>query len=401
MITNINKRTLFHNTSIITFTLYMMTLFTFVDHPNLFRLSQVAFILFFGSACIEILNKGKIHLHRCTIYFISIFIMFLISYFWAYESSIVLKHSITVFQISLLCILIYHVLINENSLGKLVDIILVSGLFMCIYGLFLYGPQELINNMLYGYRLGSEISQENTFGMNAAITTILCFYKALHKRKIFYVIFLMPFLMAMSSGSKKALLMIILGIAILIFLKFGFRHIFKLIFSVSIAFVLLWGILQLPLFNMIDKRMEEFLNVFSGNGHIDGSTQLRRDFVIFGLKSFVERPFLGYGTGNFAAINTIRAGFYSHNNFVELLVNNGIIGFMIYYSAYLHLIRGLSKLAFKKDNIAVILLVIIVISLVMQFGVVVYYDKLQYIYLTFGFAYLSSNKKSTQKIMKF
>lgn len=56
-----------------------------------------------------------------------------------------------------------------------------------------------------------------------------------------------------------------------------------------------------------------------------------------GLEAWQERPFLGYGLFQFRYITNER--WYSHNNFIELLVSGGIVAFLLYYS--LHAFIGL------------------------------------------------------------
>lgn len=382
------EKNVLHNVSIFIFTLYIITLFTFVEHPTLYKVSQISFILFFIVSIMEIIRMGKTFIKPYIIYFTIIPNMFLISYMWAYNPSVVIGKVITIAQISLLCIIAYHIIIQENDGERIINIILTGGIFLCIYSVLFYGPTEIINSMLNGNRIGAEISQENIFGMNAAITVIICFYKCLYKDKKYFLIIFLPFIIAMSSGSKKSLISMILGIFIILTLKYGLKHIFKLIAMSIVTLIIIWIILQNPLFESINNRMDEFLNLFSSNGKIDGSTQLRADFIEFGIDKFLEKPILGHGTSNYAVINTVRPGYYSHNNFIEILVNNGILGFIIYYSSYIYILFKLIKLIMKKDNIAIVLFTIIFITLIMQVAIVVFYDKLQYIYLMFGFAYI-------------
>lgn len=391
-----NSNKFIHNMSILSFTLYMITLFTFVEHPVLYRLSQICFILFTVFACIEILYNNKFFTNIYLIYFSIIPFVFLISYIWAVDSNIVISKSITISQISVLCILAYNVIMYDSKEERIVDIILIAGVCMCIYSVVFYGPKEIINSMITGYRLGSEISQENIFGMNAAITVLACFYKCLYNNKKYFILIPLPFIIAMSSGSKKALISIFIGIMIILFLKYGLKHIFKLLLSTIFTVLVIWMILQNPIFESINGRMEEFMNIFNSSGKVDSSTQLRKDFIEFGVDKFLEKPFLGYGTSNYAEINIVRPGYYSHNNFIEILVNNGVIGFIIYYSAYIYILYNL-LLIIKKDKIAPFLFTIIFITLVMQVAIVVFYDKLQYIYLMFGFAYIK-NKSLKNKV---
>lgn len=64
----------------------------------------------------------------------------------------------------------------------------------------------------------------------------------------------------------------------------------------------------------------------------DYSSNERLAMIATGLRMWSEAPLLGYGAEQFS----VRSGFgtYSHNNYIELLVNFGLIGFMAYYAGY-------------------------------------------------------------------
>jgi O-antigen ligase len=87
------------------------------------------------------------------------------------------------------------------------------------------------------------------------------------------------------------------------------------------------------------ERMAGILGTFDGQ-HADGSTTERLLFIQIMMDVFKENPFIGTG------VNTSRVflhGFYTHNNYVEILGTLGIIGLFIYYSAYTHLAWKISQ----------------------------------------------------------
>lgn len=387
-----------HNISILVFMIYIVTLYTFVDHPQLFKISQIFCLLFLVISVLELLRKRKLYIDTCTIYFYVLSFMFLVSFIWANNKSVVVGKSFTIVQISVLCVSAYHILLNEQNEKKFIDILYIAGMCMCIYSILLYGPSEIINSMMNGDRLGAEINQENTFGMNAAMTTIICFYKGIYYKKKHLFFLPLPFIMAMSSGSRKALVIIVLGMFILLFIKYGFRKIFKLITILVTIGLLVWIIMKNPIFTTINERMEGLLNIFHESSSVDNSTDIRRNLISLGIEKFRQRPLLGYGTSHYALMNTIKAGYYSHNNFVELLVNNGLVGFIVYYYAYVFILFNLFKLIIKKDRIAIIIFVLISVNLIIQMGVVVYYDKLQYLYIVLGFVHIKKSKIQIEKL---
>ena len=81
--------------------------------------------------------------------------------------------------------------------------------------------------------------------------------------------------------------------------------------------------------------------------------------IQYGMDYFKERPLLGHGIENFRYLYAQEVGkeTYSHNNYIELLVNNGIVGLLLYYSFYISVIlkandrRRKSKSLEEKDII--------------------------------------------------
>lgn len=71
---------------------------------------------------------------------------------------------------------------------------------------------------------------------------------------------------------------------------------------------------------------------------------------------------------------------YLHNNYVEMLVDGGLIGFIIYYSIYIKLIINLIKNKAKGDRFIAISLVMVALMLISEYGSVSYYEKNTYFY---------------------
>ncbi|HHX70320.1 MAG TPA: O-antigen ligase family protein, partial [Gallicola sp.] len=262
--------------------------------------------------------------------------------------------------------------------------VVVAGYALVIYSFYIYGFTNIVKAILAGERLGSEISQTNKFGMYSATATIGCLYFAIGKnRKIFYILSILPFFLILASASRKAILMIPLGVFLLIVFKYGIR--LKFVFYAVIMLFVFFLILQLPFLDYIKSRLISMFNLFVGD-QVDGSTLARKEMIIFGLKQFSKRPILGYGIDNFRILyGEYARETYAHNNFVELLVDLGLIGFLIYYLMYIYLFLKLIPRAFGKNNMSIFILIILCIMLIMDIGRVSYYSKIMYIIFTFGF----------------
>ena len=100
--------------------------------------------------------------------------------------------------------------------------------------------------------------------------------------------------------------------------------------------------MKVPMFyDVIGSRMESYLIFLGGDtSHADGSSRIRSQMIEIGLQKWQESPLWGYGFDSFKYFNESVTGhfYYSHNNFVEMLYNLGIIGFIAYYSYYIKLL---------------------------------------------------------------
>lgn len=139
-----------------------------------------------------------------------------------------------------------------------------------------------------------------------------------------------------ASGSKKSLLLAAAGGAIVMLQarlhgrrSGGGRYflLFVLLcFGAIASSYLAEGVFDLEIF----QRFDSFL---SGD---DESTKERQLLVLLSPSLIVQAPFFGHGLDQYAVVS--RMGIYSHNNIVELLVNTGFFGFLLYYSVFFYLL---------------------------------------------------------------
>ena len=86
------------------------------------------------------------------------------------------------------------------------------------------------------------------------------------------------------------------------------------------------------LYEVLGSRVEDMIfQMFGiGNGKYSNSTKVREIMIMEGVRFFLDHPFIGGGTNYFALRTTTGYG-YSHNNFIEILCNMGLIGVALYY----------------------------------------------------------------------
>ena len=144
------------------------------------------------------------------------------------------------------------------------------------------------------------------------------------------------------SGGRKFIIIPIVFLYILLMFKQdsrGRKHMVKYTAVVAaVVAVVYYLIMNIPAFYaVIGERMESLFSFFLTGSSLSGSSaEQRADMISFGLQKWIQSPIWGYGFDSFKYYNRSMTGhfYYSHNNFVELLYNLGIIGFVIYYWYY-------------------------------------------------------------------
>lgn len=347
--------------------------------PQLYTLSKLIMLVFFGIMLLDIFRqRGAVKLGRLLL-LPALFVLWnVVSYFWAYNQSVAFSQLVTQLQLYVLLVFVYVVMRNDGTVKDYLDAVYISGFGMALFALFRYGGLEAyIDVMQEGTRMGSGIANPNVYGMVFSGAAIAAAYYTIIKKKPLHMVSIAIFaFFALSSGSKKATLMIIAGVLFLALFYNGIKKLHKTVVIVVVAAAVFWMALQLPIFETIRMRLESF---FTGEGNTT-SDNIRRSMVSVGWELFLEQPVFGYGLSNYQILSAM--GSYSHNNFIELLVSLGFVGTALYYLMYLvpacMLFLGRDRKQIWKDGLMIALLVWIVIDLIFGWGYVQAYEKSPY-----------------------
>ncbi len=105
-----------------------------------------------------------------------------------------------------------------------------------------------------------------------------------------------------------------------------------------------------------DRLVERFASTTAEleGGRIGGRGKLWRA----GLRAFAERPLLGYGTGAFRQAVTPMLGDAAqtaHNSFISVMVEQGIVGLLLYVAIFVVVFRALLRLPRLERRFALVL----------------------------------------------
>jgi O-antigen ligase len=296
--------------------------------------------------------------------------------------------ALTLIQVFILGFLTYN-LFHGKEISLFPIILVIAGGALFLYSVITYGAKNMIDLIFSGKRLGGIISQENEYGGQAVIASTAAMYLIFFEKKRLYLLVL-PFflLMVFGSGSKIAIISIGLAFVLTYFFKYKIK-LKSMALLVIVILILVIGLQLSPLKVTLDRLVLMF-DYFSGKDVKDSSTQIRLALIKNGFAYFLERPFFGYGANNYRVVSlqAIGLGEYAHNNYIELLVNGGIIAFLLYYFNFFLLIVSGNK----KNRMTIFTSIIFVVLLFMDISRVSYYSKIVYILLAIGYASISFYK---------
>jgi len=313
------------------------------------------------------------------------------------------------------CIAIFAISFGYRELkdtNKLLKAIMYGYYLAVIVAIVFYGPNQLISLIKNSDRIayegtGAGTIERNTIGMVAAYAIVINIYMLIQNKKIHaYDMLSLPALfLILATGSRKAILIVACGFMGIMLLKnWNKRNMGKsllkiigVVLGLIIIFIL---ISRLPIFSGMMERLDDIVTALNGTDYRRGnSAWIRFEYVLLGIKIFMQNPILGIGLGNTNFYTQAMYGHfhYLHNNYVELLAATGIVGTVMYYSIYIHILSVFWKYRKYRNAEYDICLVILLIRLVMDFGAVFYYSKVAYGFLLL-FWYKAAHLKDLHKV---
>ena len=366
------------------------------------------YVLMFATTtffCLDLfLQRGK---YRVCFHVFHVFMLTLISYtalsiLWAIDIDDPITKSLTFTQILICMWVLYNYYVRKNSIDELLSAVKWTGYIISVYSLYYYGFSNVLSMMNSGIRLDNDYANVNTIGMSAAYSIIIQIDEFLRNKKISWAsLFCIPaFIMVIATQSRKALLILLISIAMLLILRnYNPRKVFINIIRMVASLIIFIGMLRflsdLEMFAGINHRMEYLVAMFTGEGQIGASAMIRQKMIELGLEQFWQSPFFGIGIGcpHIIANQYLRFDAYLHNGFVEMLAAGGIIGFFIYYGAFVYLFLKMYKMKTIEDKNKILCFVLLVTLFFREYAMVSLYSKSTYFYFMIFFLFINFLQK--------
>lgn len=302
---------------------------------------------------INLFFKKKMKLTQFTIWYFFFFLFLFFSSIFYGQSDISILFPTFVSLIISFCFI--QTINSEEKLIKSANVYVVSALVM---GLMIWSSGQL-DYIYWGVsgeeRLGTEITG------NANVFTALFMYSGVfaswfmvfEEKTIYKIVYALLFLFILFimilSGGRKTIISIMMSLIVFMIMKEGGKksYVKNLIFAILIVFGIFFIIMNNSfLYDLIGERFEGLFNLFTGKGSDIGGDDIREQMFVLAIDGWLDKPILGHGIDSFKFYNQSVTGhfYYSHNNFVELLYDVGIIGFLLFYSFYFYIYRSLRNI---------------------------------------------------------
>ena len=307
-------------------------------------------------------RKEKVKFDMFYVILLLFFAWCLASNIWSIDFGASIISTITMAELTIYGLIFYEFLkYSDIDSEQWIKAIGYSVLAMGIYSLFYYGVNFFFESIISGHRLGLEINQENLFSSFAGFGCLIWLGLFCSKSRLSYLLFgVFSLILILAGGSRGSLVVTVVCLCLLYFSSYKKTRISwnKILICCLIITPLLYLFYNYGDRLDVIQRMFLFMNIFSSADDADGSALTRLDMIRFGFFSFLDRPIEGYGLNCYRILLLQYMGryTYSHNNFIEILCNLGLVGFLLHYWIYAFILK-----LKKMNNLILFVMVIYVL----------------------------------------
>lgn len=383
----------------IVFYIYLFVAFLF-NHTLLYQITLLfysAFMLFI------IIIDGKFYINYYFI-FNAIFIAYCyLTYRYMNFDISSLKMLQTLIYTIIANFFIFNFIVYKNNIEKILKTIVALAIVIFII-IFFANIDTLtlgrIANTTYIFNIAIDLNA-NTFGMLMAFSLIITVYFLIkYKNNINYLLIALFLIGSLISGSRKALIICFLGAFLILIIMFKRKRVSIILFCIFLSLIGFLIITQISFFyDIIGYRFMAIFDFLIQGETNEGSLTTRVAMINKAIELFKKEPIFGHGLNSF----TLLGGFntYSHNNYVEILVNSGIIGFLLYYTPLFVLLqRSYKHYKNHNDELCGLMFTLILIKLIMDYFAVSYFERMDLLLYLVGFSYLQIVKIRLEKEKK-
>ena len=306
-----------------------------------------------------------------------------------------------IFQLIPCLIFFVFAMTEQKGMDKAFVWIALSVLVLCV---IILSDEALLETLKETDEEGAyytfEENNRNTIAVILALGVLYMLHLGVTRNKLFLLIMLVPLILGLVTGSRKLILAVSLGLLFYAFFysvycrKTSYKKFGPLLLAVAVVVVLLYLCYNVEfLYNIIGFRIEGLVETLTGGENTEASAVERSRMIEKAFEMFMQKPFFGWGIDGFAAYSGF--GVYSHNNYMEMLVSFGLVGFLfVYYFKFKLLWMHIQML--RKGNLettkdkarTVFLTVLMLVCLILDFAMIAITD----ICTNISFAFAAANR---------
>lgn len=302
-----------------------------------------------------------------------------------------------------LVMVVYNTLKTNKDIQVLINAFIIGGVGVSLFVYSYYGLDFLLSSD--ARMQNGDFGNVNVLASNCGLSIVLAGYRLSVIKKsgsiisrlflILSIVICIP--IVMFTGSRRALLSVVISLVVFVFMFNTNKAFLKRLLPIAVIVILAVLIINLvPAFEVIRERLVGLFDIFEPT--VDEEDMVSGDakrlyYIAEGWKCFLSSPIYGHGfCYSYFLFDT-----YSHNNYIELLMNNGIIGFLSFYWIYVKLTSETIKIK-KNNGIFALTIMLIVRLLFEEIGVVDHYSRLVLLLLCIMVAQVEIAKPNKTKI---
>ena len=331
--------------------------------------------------CISfILSNPKIKFH----YSLFIFGIFI---FWNLISAFIhpelLRYFITSFLIFILSLIVYNICLKYPESSEYIKWSFILSLFIQIW---------ISNNYIQYTEWGTidrhkgTLGNANLYALFINISFIFLLQKIGRPNNIIKYLLIfsaigLVFFEIINTGSRKGIFF-----TVLIILFYYFSSI-KKISNLNKVIYFIIGLFISSQIGLYIINSQYFYRFFESFYYSEVSLVELHRYALAqdGLRLFYERPILGWGADGFRYFNSVDFT-YSHMNFLELLVNYGIIGFILFYSIYFSIFKNLKAVNSIEEELVIsdkyIFVFFLIVTLILDIAMVRIFERMYWLIIS-------------------
>lgn len=237
----------------------------------------------------------------------------------------------------------------------------------------------VIANIIYGgERLSGIGINSNTIAMFAAYSMIIVINSMIEnsKRKCIDITLVLLFAVTIVlSGSRKGLLIPIIGCYVLVCFRQPRKFVIRSLIAIVLAYCVYQALINIDvLYTLIGNRIEQVVFLLSGQDVVEASLGSRNAYILLAWNSSQDSLFWGHGLDTFRLLRGAY-GTYTHSNYLEIIYSLGFGGLTIFYLPYIITLKNaFANIRNMKTAIAP-LVAILIPYIICDFMNVTYFER--------------------------